>query len=188
MTWPAAGGQPKKYSARTQDLREALIGRKGESEQKQAQASALRSLDRNGPEKSAQQWWAFEGFTEVDCCLQTDRLVLLIEGKRTESLSESTEWYSGRNQLCRNLEAARDLAAGREFGVLVIGEEKIPATVLDSLEAGLPHLSSAERAELMCHYLGTLTWSQVCEVTGMDYRALPRNVARRVKRSRMRHV
>ena len=49
----------------------------------------FRSLNRNGPEKSAGQWWAFEGFTEVDCCLQTDKLVLLIEG---------------------NLEAARDPA------------------------------------------------------------------------------
>jgi hypothetical protein len=59
----------------------------------------------------------------VDCCLEADKIVLLIEGKRTESLSESTAWYSGRNQLHRTLEAARDLAAGREFGVLVIGEE-----------------------------------------------------------------
>ena len=79
----------------------------------------------------------------------------------------------------RNLEAARDLAAGREFGVFVIGEEEIPETALGSPEAGLPHLNTAGRAELMSHYLGTLTWSQVCDVTGMDYRSLPRNVARR---------
>ena len=124
--------------------------------------------------ESARQWWSFEGFTEVDCCLETDKLVLLIEGKRTESLSESTAWYSGRNQLHRNLEAARDLAAGREFGVFVIGEEEIPETALGSSEAGLPHLNTAGRAELMSHYLGTLTWSQVCQVTGIDYRSLPR--------------
>ena len=183
MTWPVSKGHPKSYGATTQARREALLGLKGHSARKEAQASALRGLDRNGPEKSARQWWAFEGFTEVDCCLQTDKLVLLIEGKRTESLAESTAWYSGRNQLHRNLEAARDLAAGREFGVFVIGEEEIPETALGSPEAGLPHLNTAERAELMSHYFGTLTWSQVCEVTGMDYRSLPRNVARRVKRS-----
>ena len=36
---------------------------------------------------------------------------------------------------------------------------------------------AAGRAELMSDYLGTLTWSQVCEVTGMDDRSLPQNVA-----------
>ena len=188
MTWPVSAGQRKSYSATTQARREGLIGHKGDSVQKQAQASALRSLNRHGPEKSRRQWWAFEGFTEVDCCLETDRLVLLIEGKRTESLSESTAWYSGRNQLHRNLEAARDLAAGREFGVLVIGEDEIAETALGSSERGLPHLNTAERAELMSHYLGTLTWSQVCEVTGIDYRSLPRNVARRVKHSGRPHA
>jgi hypothetical protein len=142
----------------------------------------LRALDRNGPERSARQWWAFEGSTEVDCCLETDKIVLVIEGKRTEHLSESTAWYSGRNQLHRNLEAARDLAAGREFGVFVIGEGEIPETALGKPEAGLPHLSAADRAELMTHYLGCLTWRQVCDATGVDYESLPRNIARRVKR------
>ena len=71
---------------------------------------------------------AFEGFTEVDCCIVTDRLVLLIERKRTEGLSESTAWYRGRNQLHRNLEAARELAGGREYAVIVIGEEPILRT------------------------------------------------------------
>ena len=183
ITWPLSKGRRVSYGATTQARREALIGLKGDSARKEAQASALRALDRNGPEKSARRWWAFEGFTEVDCCLETDKLVLLIEGKRTEGLSESTTWYSGRNQLHRNLEAARDLAAGREFGVFVIGEEEIPEAAWGSSEAGLPHLNAAERAELMSHYLATPTWSQVCEITGMDYKSLPRNVARRVKRS-----
>ena len=188
MTWPSSEGNRVRYGATTQARREALIGFKGDSARKAAQASALRALDRNGPKKSARQGWSFEGFTEVDCFLETDKLVLLIEGKRTENLAESTAWYSGRNQLHRNLEAARDLAAGREFGVFGIGEEEIPETALGSPEAGLPHLNTAGRAELMSHYLGTLTWSQVCDVTGMDYRSLPRNVARRVKRSGGLHV
>ena len=188
MTWPESAGERKSYGQATQTHREALIGLKGDSAQKQAQADALRLLNRYGPEKSEHKWWAFEGPTVVDCCLETEKLVLLIEGKRTEGLSKSTAWYSGRNQLHRNLEAARDLAAGREFGVFVIGEEEIPETALGNSEAGLPYLDPAERAELMSHYSGTLTWSQVCDVTGMDYRLLPRNVARRVKRPGRLHV
>ena len=182
MTWPVSKGRRVSYGATTQARREALFGLKGDSVRKEAQAASLRALDRDGAAKSAPRWWAFEGFTEVDCCLETDKLVLLIEGKRTESLSGSTAWYAGRNQLHRNLEAARDLAAGREFGVFVIGEEEIPEATLGSSEAGLPHLNTTERAELMSHYLGALTWSQVCDITGIDYTSLPRNVARRAKR------
>ena len=177
MTWPASAG----HGATTRARREALFGRRGDAAQGEAQACALQLLERSGPEKSKRQWWAFEGFTEVDCCLETEKLILLIEGKRTESLSESIEWYLGRNQLHRNLEAARDLAAGREFGVFVIGEREMEETAFGSSKDGLPHLNSTERAELMSHYFGTLTWSQVCEVTGVDYRSLPRNVPRRVK-------
>ncbi len=103
MTWPSSEGHRVRYGATTQARREALIGLKGDSARKAAQASALRALDRNGPKKSARQGWSFEGFTEVDCFLETDKLVLLIEGKRTENLAESTAWYSGRNQLHRNL-------------------------------------------------------------------------------------
>ena len=78
MTWPVSAGHRVSYSATTQARREALLGFKGDSARKAAQASALRALDRNGPKKSARQWWSFEGFTEVDCCLETDKLVLLI--------------------------------------------------------------------------------------------------------------
>jgi hypothetical protein len=39
------------------------------------------------------------GHTEVDCWLETERLLLFVEGKRSESLSASTHWYPKRNQL-----------------------------------------------------------------------------------------
>jgi hypothetical protein len=182
LSWPVSDGRRVTYSSTTQANREALVGLKGGAAKSDAQTSALRALERNGAEKSSGQWWAFEGFTEVDCCLETDRIVLVIEGKRTENLSESTAWYPGRNQLHRNLEAARDLAAGRKFGVLVISEQEISEPALGNSEAGLPHLTTDERAELMTHYLGCLTWRQVCGATGVDFESLPRNVARRVRK------
>ena len=94
----------------------------------------------------------------------------LIEGKRTESLSESTGLgTAGRNQLHRNLEAARELAHGREFGVLIVGEELLPDAALGDSMIGLPHLPERERADLMRHYLGCITWRQVCQATGIDF-------------------
>src|SRR3954451_21987527 len=42
----------------------------------------------------------------------TGRLVITVEGKRTESLLPPTDWYPARSQLVRNLEAARQVAHG----------------------------------------------------------------------------
>jgi hypothetical protein len=63
-----------------------------------------------------------ERFTSVDCLLETKSLLLLIEGKRTEAVSDSTDWFPGRNQVIWNLEVAQALAAGRNFAVLICAE------------------------------------------------------------------
>ena len=63
----------------------------------------------------------------IDCVLMTDRLVISIEGKRTEPLSAATDWYPQRSQLVRNLEAANQLARGRAWASLLMSEEAIPA-------------------------------------------------------------
>ena len=186
LEWPESGGRRAVFGKVAQDQREKLLGLRGDDGERSAIEDARQALRRCGVAGSAKQWWAFEGFTEVDCCIVTDRLVLLIERKRTEGLSESTAWYRGRNQLHRNLEAARELAGGREYAVIVIGEEPILGPDIGDPSVGLPHLTDTDRAELMTHYLGCLTWRQLCEATGVDWGALPRNVARRKSRQRRR--
>lgn len=178
LEWPVSGGTLARFSKSTNEKREGLIQSSDPARRQALQTEGMRELAQSVG-KSEKKWWAFEGATEVDCFLETDTFVLVIEGKRTESLSESTAWYRGRNQLHRNLEAARDLAAGREFGVLVISEDPLDAKALGDPEKGLPHLPSAERAELMTHYLGCVTWRQVCSATGIPFESLPRNIARR---------
>jgi hypothetical protein len=134
-----------------------------------AQATALAELDRLGAAGSARKWWAFEGFTYVDCCLATDTLLLLVEGKRTEPVSSSTRWFGQRNQLWRNAEVASELAAGRAFGLLVAvedGEEEIVRAAAQTMDRSLPHLSAAACDELSRHFLGAVTWAQI--VTEFD--------------------
>jgi hypothetical protein len=55
-------------------------------------------------------WWRFEGTSMIDRILMTERLVVTVEGKRTEPLSSATDWYPARSQLVRNLEAAKQRA------------------------------------------------------------------------------
>ena len=113
----------------------------------------------------------------LDCALLTDKLVITIEGKRTEPLSAATDWYPKRSQLVRNLEAAKQLADGRAWASMLISETPVPEgsdKALDALmPAGAPHLSRADRDELQAHYLGNITWREACDATGLDPAVLP---------------
>jgi hypothetical protein len=158
MTWPkdefAAG------TARTK--REELFGRFGAERAVAAREEALRELERIGAAGSSGKWWAFEGFTIADCLLETDSLLLLIEGKRTEPLSESTRWFPQRNQVLRSLEAlaayARPLK--KEYSVILMAEEYVQAKTLETIAASLGHLEEEARFDLVGHYLGCVTWSE----------------------------
>jgi hypothetical protein len=134
-----------------------------------AQKAAVSELDRLGSQGSGRKWRAFEGFTHADCCLETDTLLLLIEGKRTEPVSSSTRWFAQRSQLWRNVEAAKELANGRAFGVIVTVEQDADGVLEDARrtrDGSLPHLSAEMHEALSAHLLGATTWAQI--VTEFD--------------------
>jgi hypothetical protein len=162
MNWPRTKKGHKRFGHSAQDQRKKLFGEHGQEAQQAAQEDALSELRVVGADGSSRKWWAFEGFSDVDCCLETDHLLLLIEGKRTEPLGPSTDWYPKRNQLIRNLEVAESLASGRQFGVVVIAESDIGNLSKKTIDASLPHFHTAERENLMRHYFGCLSWTSVC--------------------------
>ena len=181
MTWPQDGKEKRGFGADAQEWREKLLGR-SETEVSAAQQAARRELERCGAARSRRKWWAFEGYTSLDCYLETDRLVLAIEGKRTDVLSPSTDWYSHRNQLVRNLEVTQQAALGKDFALLVIAEEEIEPVTDDMFEKSLPHLSQDEQVGLRRHYLGCALWRDVCQATGIAYDSLPDTVEEAVSR------
>lgn len=135
------------------------------------------ALLRGGKAKASKgAWWAFEGYTSVDCCIQTDRLLLLIEGKRLESPSALVAWVTPRNQVARNLEVAEQAAkeAGcPDYAVLMVGPTGAAGPTDSELRRSWPHLEPEKKDELMAHYLGATSWQAVCGATGIDYAALP---------------
>jgi hypothetical protein len=157
LQWPKAKGKELVYGAPTQANRKALIAGNPESKEK-----ALRELAQNGTIGTQRKWWAFEGYTSVDCVLATDSLLVLIEGKRTEPMSTSTHWFPDRNQLIRNLECAREMArcGNKNFAVLVCAENIIDMADVE-WEKSLPHMPEGERAELQSHFLGCATWNSI---------------------------
>ncbi len=174
MVWPNNGRA--RFGNTTQRFREELFGQRGTEDADWAKREATIELSRLGPNNSKRRWWAFEGFTSADCYFETDKLVLLIEGKRFENVSSAVQWYPNRNQLVRNMEATYQAAAGKRFAVLAVGEGAIEEVDLDTLTASLPHLTTNQRDELWSHYLGSTTWMAVCQATGVDYAQLPNTV------------
>lgn len=130
LTWP----EGQTYSSTTKKWREALLQDK-HAGRPAAQDKALRPIEIESATTGG--WWRFEGSSWIDAIISTDRLVVTVEGKRTEPLSSSTHWYKARSQLVRNLEAARDLADGRAWGCLLLSENEIPQGTSEALAASL---------------------------------------------------
>jgi hypothetical protein len=175
IRWPAHS----RLSATTVRLRRALLLDDPPGSRARAQDRARDQVARSSP--FAHEWWRFEGVTRLDCMLITDRLVVTIEGKRTEGLSAVTEWYPARSELVRDLEAAKHIAQGRSWASLLLSETPIaggrPEDLARALPDGAPHLDDAGRRQLHDAYLGNLTWDAACEAVGIPFATLPDTVA-----------
>lgn len=177
LTWPMGkDGSRRAFGEATQRLRTSLLN--GDPA---TRIAALNALDAKGAVASRRQWWAFEGFTSVDCVLETDRLLVFIEGKRTEPISVATDWYPQRNQIVRNVEVASCAAAmtGKDFGVILCAETHVDLPEQAFMD-GLPHLPEPERKTLHAHYWGCTTWRQIVDALCPDL-VLPGNLEKAVQ-------
>jgi len=171
LSWP----RPGSFSPETTVWRRALIFDEPPG-RRRAQEEAHRLLMEHSPRKRG-SWWRFEGESSIDCVIETERLVVTVEGKRMDVLSAATDWYGARTQLVRNLEAARELANGRRWGTILVSEKLIAEGSIDAVAASVdnaaPHLSKPDRARLEAAYLGNITWRQACNAAGIAFDSLP---------------
>jgi len=132
----------------------------------EARDEGLRQFGKRLAQRGRKKWWAFEGFQRVDCCLTTETCVLFIEDRRAAALPPSTLWFPSRSRLWRNVEAVKEMAGDREFGViLAVDGDAAGVGALDhaaqTLAGSFPHLDGATRTELARHFLGFVTWPEV---------------------------
>ncbi len=151
-------------------------------EREEMQREGLAALERRKGPGSYRKRWAFEGFSHVDCCLISRNCVLFIEGKRTDSVSPSTRWFKQRSQLWRNVEAAEEFAAGKQFGVMLAVESEPDGTNAlaaagVTLAGSYPHLAPEQRANLAAHLLGFVTWPQIAREFGLPPSCLIESVS-----------
>lgn len=174
LSWPR--GAAGEFGPTATEWRRRLIHGTPEA-QRQAMNEGLRQLGARGVKGSRRQPWAFEGWTNVDCCLKTTRLTLFVEGKRKEELSPSTAWFPARNQLIRNLEVVASLRPETPgFVLLATEDENTDAPNRGVLRASAPHLESTQLDALWDRYLGQITWRELCNRVDVAFDSLPDTV------------
>lgn len=163
--------------------REALLA--GDPATREEALAALESY------RGGRVWFVFEGPTSVDAYLETDRLIVLVEGKRQErGPTTYTTWMRVRHQLLRNLDAALDASDKPAFAFFIVEgrppdlkavpdlwQEFVVKTVSpDALEQSLPHRDGETRERIARSFLGVTTWQAVCAEFGIPLDELPGRV------------
>ncbi len=151
-------------------LRRALVLDDPPGSQERAQDRARELLTTRSA--LSREWWRLEEPAILDCVLITPRIVITVAGKRDEGLRPSTGWYPQRTDLIRDLEAARQMAAGRRWATLLLSDRPIAdatdEALARSLPQGAPHLDDEQRTELREAYLGNLTWERASAAVGLE--------------------
>lgn len=137
-----------------------------------ATSEGLRQLASRLAQRGRHKWWLFEGFARVDACFVTEHAVMIVERWRDDLNASSSRWYPDRVQLWRDLEATREFAAARKFGVIILVDDDAQgaaalAAAKDSMAGSYPHLVLEEQQKLERHLLGYVTWTVLETAAGV---------------------
>lgn len=130
-------------------------------------------------------WYVLEGRSRPDVFLETESLIVVIEGKRTErAATEVTTWMPRRSQMLRHMDAAWEIRGAKRILGLMIVEGDAPNPTepnsywlaeanrqidADSLRESLPHRSSEVRQQLASGFIGVTTWQAVCQALAIQW-------------------
>ena len=177
-------GDPINFGAKSADARRwrGKLFSGDERLASEARDEGLRQLGKRLAQRGRRKWWAFEGFSRVDCCLVTETCVLFVEDRPAEPMSSSTLWFPQRSRLWRNVEAAQEFAGDRQFGVILAVDQEADgvaalANAANTLAASCPHLEGELRAALSSHLLGFVTWPDVVSRFDLPPECLVEHVA-----------
>jgi len=148
-------------------------------------AEAMRLLGRDAIE-SERAWYVLEGPSCPDVFLETDDLIVVIEGKRTESgPTTATSWMPLRHQMLRHIDAVWDTRDGRQcVGFFIVESGAAGETPNHWLNAArqttkpnvlaqsLPHRSQEVRTQIADAFLGVTTWQMVCRALSIPQAVL----------------
>ena len=138
----------------------------------------IEGLNLLGNQNKGEDWHIFEGKTKPDVFLETDDLIVVIEGKRTESgPTTKTKWMKTRHQMLRHLDCAWEIRGKKKVtGFFIVDHLKCNPSISskqwmkyeqnttsqEALSQSLPHRGPEEQEEISSCFTGVTTWQQVC--------------------------
>lgn len=191
LSWLIRHPRPPTSGALSNDPQKAAIRRQWIEGSESLIAEGLRLLTHN---PKGENWHIFEGPTQPDVYIETDDLVVVIEGKRTEpGPTTTTKWMKGRHQMLRHLDCAWEIRGNKKVvGFFIVeGQGKsgdVPPDWLtyakelvspDVIKKSLPHRGPEEQAQIAAAFVGVTTWQKVCQEfrdLGLEYLKLPDEV------------
>lgn len=166
-------------SGKTKRYRELLVAK--DPETIILAINLLEEMFKSSPKETRPRaWYVLEGRSQPDAFLETENLVVVIEGKRTERhATTTTTWMPKRSQILRHMDAAWEIREGKPvLGLMIIegsdharGLEPSPywlgeanSQIVDEmLKSSLPHRTAKERIAIADGFLGVVTWQRVCQ-------------------------
>ena len=118
------------YLVRNITAEKVMESRTSEKTRRKRLALARRDLDvvqealtRLRAGEKGKEWFVLEGESRPDAYIETDSIVLVVEGKRTErSTTNKTTFMPWRSQLIRHMDTAWEVADGRRVLACIIRE------------------------------------------------------------------
>ena len=140
--------------------------------------------------KRGRRWFVLEGESRPDALIETNDLVICVEGKRTEAgCTTATTWMPRRSQLVRHMDAALEFfPEKRILGLLIVegdgdGSARTPSDFWKAESAAqyapamladsLPHREAIDRDKIASGMLGVTTWQAVCAEFGIPWPPSP---------------
>lgn len=121
-------------------------------------------------------WHIFEGETKPDVYIETPNVIVVIEGKRTESrATTNTTWMPGRHQIWRHIDCAWETRGRKDvYGFFIVEgigkklsehwiSEINAAASDDAVRSSLPHRGPEEQEAIASCYLGGTTWQNLLD-------------------------
>ena len=156
-------------------------------------AIVAEALQRLRAGERGRYWFVLEGESRPDALLETENLVLCVEGKRTElGCTTHTSWMRRRSQLVRHMDAAVEHYPTKKIlGLLIVegagGQHATEPSAhwiaecaaqyeSSMISDSLPHRSEDVRRRIAAGILGVTTWQAVCAATNIDWASLPNAV------------
>lgn len=141
------------------------------------------NLLRNNPANT--DWHIFEGPSYPDAYIETDDLVVVVEGKRTERHpTTSTKWMKGRHQMLRHIDCAWEQRGRKQVVGLFVVEGNARSSEVspewlefsastispDAVSSSLPHRGPEEQRAIASCFIGATTWRRICQEFEIDCR------------------